>query len=172
MALSKNEHPGEPGVLAHPSQSQHARFLYGDQGKVDGPKDTGFIREQRCCSLQGILCSQSVPGPGVGLASLIRSMNPPGSPEDQAQSTICAKSSLALTLAGGLWSGVDQREVLALGHFPWWSVTATDRLKFWYSPVPHLAWIKSMISGWSTRRIPIFAPLLVPPCFTASVLEL
>jgi len=31
--------------------------------------------------------------------------------------------------------------------------------------------INSKISGWSTLKIPIFAPRRVPPCFTASVAE-
>ena len=32
--------------------------------------------------------------------------------------------------------------------------------------------MKSRISGWSTLSIPIFAPLLVPPCFIVSVAAL
>ena len=32
--------------------------------------------------------------------------------------------------------------------------------------------INSIISGWSTLKIPIFAPLRVPPCLTASVAAL
>ena len=35
----------------------------------------------------------------------------------------------------------------------------------WFS----LAWTNSTISGWSTRRMPMFAPRLVPPCLTVSV---
>ena len=29
--------------------------------------------------------------------------------------------------------------------------------------------MNSMMSGWSTRRMPMLAPRRVPPCFTASV---
>ena len=52
------------------------------------------------------------------------------------------------------------------------SVTATEMLKLLSLLPSNFASIKSNISGWSTRRIPIFAPRLVPPCFTASVAAL
>ena len=49
------------------------------------------------------------------------------------------------------------------------SVIATLILKFVKSFSLVLQSIKSNISGWSILNIPIFAPRLVPPCFTASV---
>ena len=49
---------------------------------------------------------------------------------------------------------------------------ATDILKLFNLLLSDLQFINSRISGWSTRRIPIFAPRLVPPCFTASVAAL
>ena len=48
---------------------------------------------------------------------------------------------------------------------------ATDILKFLNSPSFSLQCIKSKISGWSTRSIPILAPRLTPPCFIASVAQ-
>jgi len=40
--------------------------------------------------------------------------------------------------------------------------------------IRHLGWrllsaVKSRMSGWSIRRMPIFAPRLVPPCLMTSV---
>ncbi len=52
------------------------------------------------------------------------------------------------------------------------SVTPTERLKLFSFELSSFALIKSSISGWSTRRIPMFAPLLVPPCFIVSVAAL
>ena len=49
------------------------------------------------------------------------------------------------------------------------SVTATEMLKFTIFVMSSLHVMKSRMSGWSTRRIPMFAPRRVPPCFTASV---
>jgi hypothetical protein len=49
------------------------------------------------------------------------------------------------------------------------SVTATEMLKFVILVVSSLHAMNSRMSGWSTRRIPMFAPRRVPPCFTTSV---
>ena len=48
-------------------------------------------------------------------------------------------------------------------------VTATEMLKFVTCVRSSLQLMNSKMSGWSTRRIPMFAPRRVPPCFTASV---
>ena len=49
------------------------------------------------------------------------------------------------------------------------SVTATEMLKLVILVVSSLQVMKSMMSGWSTRRMPMLAPRRVPPCFTTSV---
>ena len=49
------------------------------------------------------------------------------------------------------------------------AVTATEMLKFVTCVRSSLQATKSRMSGWSTRRMPMFAPRRVPPCFTASV---
>ncbi len=49
------------------------------------------------------------------------------------------------------------------------SVSPTDMLKLFSSELVFLQLMNSMISGWSTRRMAILAPLLVPPCLTCSV---
>lgn len=49
------------------------------------------------------------------------------------------------------------------------SVTATEMLKFVILVMSSLQAMKSRMSGWSTRRIPMFAPRRVPPCLTTSV---
>ncbi len=49
------------------------------------------------------------------------------------------------------------------------SVTATEMLKFVIWVMSSLQVMNSRMSGWSTRRIPMFAPRRVPPCFTTSV---
>ncbi len=48
-------------------------------------------------------------------------------------------------------------------------VTATEMLKFVTCVRSSLQAMKSITSGWSTRRMPMLAPRRVPPCFTASV---
>ncbi len=50
------------------------------------------------------------------------------------------------------------------------SVTATERLKFEKLPSEALQTMNSSMSGWSTRRMPMFAPRRRPPCLIASVL--
>ena len=52
------------------------------------------------------------------------------------------------------------------------SVMPTEMLKLVISLVSFLQVMKSMMSGWSTRRMPMLAPRRVPPCFTASVAAL
>ena len=52
------------------------------------------------------------------------------------------------------------------------SVIATEMLKFVNLDVSFLHSIKFMISGWSTLMIPMFAPLLTPPCLMVSVAAL
>ena len=49
------------------------------------------------------------------------------------------------------------------------SVMPTDRLKFVISVGVCFSAMKSRMSGWSIRRMPIFAPRLVPPCLMTSV---
>ncbi len=46
---------------------------------------------------------------------------------------------------------------------------ATEILKLLSFEVSFFDVIKSIMSGWSILKIPILAPLLVPPCFMASV---
>ncbi len=48
-------------------------------------------------------------------------------------------------------------------------VTATEMLKFTICVRSSLQVMNSMMSGWSTRRMPMLAPRRVPPCLTASV---
>ena len=49
------------------------------------------------------------------------------------------------------------------------SVTATEMLKFVTLVMSSLQVMNSMMSGWSTRRMPMLAPRRVPPCLTTSV---
>lgn len=49
------------------------------------------------------------------------------------------------------------------------SVMPTERLKFVISVGVSFSAMKSRMSGWSIRRMPIFAPRLVPPCLMMSV---
>lgn len=49
------------------------------------------------------------------------------------------------------------------------SVMPTEILKLVMSPFILFAVDEFQVSGWSTRRMPMFAPRRVPPCFTASV---
>ncbi|OQA20681.1 MAG: hypothetical protein BWY60_01151 [Actinobacteria bacterium ADurb.Bin346] len=52
------------------------------------------------------------------------------------------------------------------------SVTPTDKLKLLSFELSSFALMNSRMSGWSTLKIPIFAPRLVPPCFIVSVAAL
>ncbi len=49
------------------------------------------------------------------------------------------------------------------------SVTATEMLKFERVPGSFLDVMNSTMSGWSTLKTPIIAPLLFPPAFMTSV---
>jgi hypothetical protein len=49
------------------------------------------------------------------------------------------------------------------------SLTATEILKLVKALGSSLEVMNSMISGWSTLRMPIFAPRLMPPCLITSV---
>ena len=49
------------------------------------------------------------------------------------------------------------------------SVMATEMLKLVILVVSDLHSMKSRMSGWSTRRMPMLAPRRVPPCLTTSV---
>ena len=49
------------------------------------------------------------------------------------------------------------------------SVSATLMLKLLRRSVSRFAVMNFSMSGWSTRKIPILAPRLVPPCFMVSV---
>ncbi len=109
---------------------------------------------------------------GVGLSLLILSMNiSPGSPVSHALSTISLKISRAFSfpttlLLLGFTSSYSPLFLRAPINA---SVTETEILKFVNSPSVLLMRIKSRISGWSMRRIPILAPRLAPPCFMTSV---
>ena len=49
------------------------------------------------------------------------------------------------------------------------SVTPTEMLKLFRMCSSSLALMNSIMSGWSTRRMPILAPRRVPPCLMVSV---
>ena len=104
----------------------------------------------------------------------ILSMNMmPGSPFFHALFTIRLKTSLAFSLRVDFpeCGFIKSYSSSFSNAFINTSVIATDRLKLFNWALLSFAWIKSRISGWSTLSIPIFAPLLVPPCFIASVAE-
>ena len=95
----------------------------------------------------------------------------PGSPFFHACFTIVSKTARALSLLTttfvlGLSSSYSPSFSRASMNL---FVTPTDMLKLLSFWLTSLQVMKSRISGWSTLSIPIFAPLLVPPCFTASV---
>src|SRR5512143_1717974 len=114
----------------------------------------------RGCSPQGFVLSIA-PIRGVGLSRLIRSMKIiPGSPFFQEESTIRSKTSRAGRRA------VTSREcgLTRLYSSPLStafmnsSVSATEMLKLLSRFVWLLQVMKSRMSGWSTRRIPMLAP--------------
>ena len=125
----------------------------------------------RGCSPHGFVDSM-LPMFGVGLSLLILSMNiSPGSPVSHALSTISLKTSCAFIFPTtvsllGLISSYSPSFLRASINA---SVTETEILKFVNSPSVLFMRIKSRISGWSMRRIPILAPRLAPPCFMTSV---
>ncbi len=98
----------------------------------------------------------------------------PGSPLRQAASTSLSNTSLACR-AEAAWPSLGlireySRSALTASINS--SVRATEMLKLVNSLLSSLAVMKLRISGWSTLSMPIFAPLRVPPCLTASVAEL
>ena len=98
----------------------------------------------------------------------------PGSPFLHACLTIFLKISLALYLvATSLVLGftISYSSLFSIAFIND-SVTPTEILKFVNLLLSSLQVIKSKISGWSTLSIPIFAPLLTPPCFIVSVAAL
>ena len=108
----------------------------------------------------------------TGLFLLISSMKiTPGSPFFHAfammrSKTIRAGSFFTTTFVRGLYSSYSSPFSRASINL---SVTATDMLKFWRVCMSAFIVMKSMTSGWSTRRIPMFAPRLFPPCLMTSV---
>ncbi len=97
--------------------------------------------------------------------------NSPGSPFFHALFAILSNTSLALSFdAGCPVLGLNRSYGSSLTTASMnLSVIATLILKFVTSFSLILQSMNSSISGWSTLRIPMFAPRLVPPCFTASV---
>jgi hypothetical protein len=49
------------------------------------------------------------------------------------------------------------------------SVIATEMLKLLIWSLSFLQVMNSSMSGWSTRKMPMFAPRRVPPCLILSV---
>ena len=126
---------------------------------------------RRGCSPQGFVASYD-PSAGTGLYSLARSMKKtPGSPVFQAPFTIMSKISRAFSrpanspLRGVIRSYSSSFATASMKA----SVIATEMLKFVICEVSFLQRMNTRMSGWSTRRIPMFAPRRVPPCFTTSV---
>ena len=109
---------------------------------------------------------------GVGLSPLILSIKTtPGSPLSHAPSTIFLKRSLALTVfmtspSRGFLSSKSRSTSTAYMNS---SVMATEMLKLLIWSFSRLHSMNSSTSGWSTLRIPMFAPRLVPPCLILSV---
>src|SRR3989338_3424163 len=123
------------------------------------------------CSPHGLVDSIS-PMCGVGLKEFMRSMNiTPGSPFFHAISTILSKTSLALLFSAALFvlGFMMSYSPPSLRAFMKPSVRLTDMLKLLSLALSSLQVMKFIMSGWSTRSIPMFAPLLVPPCLMASV---
>ena len=95
----------------------------------------------------------------------------PGSPPLQAEVAIRPKSSAAFSrpaarpVRGLIRSISPSPRDFSINS----SVAATERLKFSRNPGRSLASMNSMISGWSTLNIPMFAPRRRPPCLITSV---
>ncbi len=124
------------------------------------------------CSPQGLVAS-TMPISGVGFAglALIRSMKIiPGSPVRQAARTIRSKTSFADSrpVTAPVCGFTRSYSVPAASASMNLSVAATEMLKL-VIPPSSLHSMNSRMSGWSTRRMPMFAPRRVPPCLTASV---
>ncbi len=95
----------------------------------------------------------------------------PGSPLRHALSTILVKTSRASSSPAGclVLGSTSLKVLLCCTACINSSVMPTDILKLVISALSFLQSMKFRISGWSIRRMPIFAPRRVPPCLTASV---
>ncbi len=106
------------------------------------------------------------------MSRFIRSMKTsPGSPVSQALETISSNTFLALRRlttwpVRGFTSSYSPSFLRASMKA---SVTATEMLKLASSPAWRFMRMKSRMSGWSTLRMPMLAPLLAPPCLITSV---
>ena len=98
--------------------------------------------------------------------------NTPGSPVRHAPSTILSHTSAASSwpVTAFVVGSTRSYEPPARSASMNLRVTPTEMLKFVICVRSSLQVMNSITSGWSTRRIPMFAPRRVPPCFTASVL--
>ena len=111
---------------------------------------------------------------GVGLSLFILSIKIiPGSPFFHAIFTIFSKTSFALRLPAAfpVLGFFNSYSLPASAASIKSSVMATEILKLLSLLLSSLQVMKCIISGWSIRSIPIFAPRRVPPCFIASVAE-
>ncbi len=95
----------------------------------------------------------------------------PGSPVLHAFATISSNTSFAfIFLTFWLLCGlIKSYSSSFITLFMKKSSTATEMLKFWSTSSLLFAVMNSMMSGWSYFIIPMFAPLLFPPCFSISV---
>ncbi len=96
----------------------------------------------------------------------------PGSPFFQAMFTMVSKTWRALkALDHGLARAGETRSYSSSFSTASMkvSVMATEMLKLFSRSFCCLQVMKSRMSGWSTERMPMFAPRRVPPCFTVSV---
>ncbi len=124
----------------------------------------------RCASEHGFV--DSIGNCGVGLSPLILSINTtPGSPFRCAPSTIFENRSQARTVFAtspvlGLTRSKSASRWTARMNL---SVIATEMLKLLTFSFSRLHSMNSSMSGWSTLRMPMFAPRRVPPCFILSV---
>ena len=113
--------------------------------------------------------------PGVGLSLFILSTKTiPGSPFLHAAltrrlNTVFASIFLTISFEVGSIKSYSSPFSTASINF---SVIPTDKLKLVISSLFSLQFMKSIISGWSILKIPIFAPLLFPPCLITSVAAL
>ncbi len=126
------------------------------------------------CSPHGFV-AVILPSAGVGLLSSSLSRNTtPGSPFFHACCTMSSKTSLARRVPAGclvlgLISSYSVSSATACMNA---SVMPTEMLKFESAALSTLQVMKDSISGWSTRRMPMLAPRLLPPCLIVSVAAL
>ena len=109
---------------------------------------------------------------GVGLSLFSRSRKMiPGSPFSQACFTIRLNTLRAFRVPAGFLSrGLMSRSPRSASTaFMKASVMPTEMLKLFNWRWSALHMMKSMMSGWSTRRIAMLAPRRVPPCLMVSV---